>query len=145
MWNLKDLLDYLESSVFEPMEEKSLENCRDKALILMMLATGRRLEDIQALESWEKCRSKEGALFLKFKPYEGGKGKAVSIDSSWRPKDVMLYAIDEVKGKDLSARCPLRAFCIFSNMRSAQGSSQRLWLHGSRPKGFFVPCSDQGY
>ena len=30
-------------------------------------------------------------------------------------------------------------------MRSAQGSSQRLWLHGSSPNGFFVPCSDQGY
>ena len=103
------------------MEEKSLETCRDKALILMMLATGRRLEDIQALESWKKCRSNEGALFLRFKPYEGWKGKAVSIDSSWRPKDVTLYAIDEVEGKDLSALCPLRAFRIFSNMLSAQG------------------------
>ena len=102
----------------------------------MRLATGRKLEDIQALESWEKYRSKEGALFLKFKPYEGWKGKAVSIDSSWRPKDVTLYAIDEVEGKDLSALCPLRAFRIFSDMRSAQGSSQRLWLHGSSPKGF---------
>ena len=47
MWNLKDLLDYLESSVFEPMEEKSLETCRDKALIPLLLATGRRLEDIE--------------------------------------------------------------------------------------------------
>ena len=134
--NLKDFRDYLESSVFEPMEGKSLVTCRYKALILMKLATGRKLEDIQALESWEKYRSKEGALFLKFKPYEGWKGKAVSIDSSWRPKDVTLYAIDEVEGKDLSALGPRKAFRIFSNMQSAQGSSQRLWLHGSRPNGF---------
>ena len=49
---------------------------------------------------------KEGALFLKFKSYEGWKGKAVSIDSSWRPKDVMLYAIDEVEGKDLQLYVP---------------------------------------
>ena len=38
--------------------------------------------------------------------------------------------------RDLSALCPLRAFRIFSDMRSAQESSQRLWLHGSSPKGF---------
>ena len=94
--------------------------CRDKALNLMMLATGRKLEDIQALESWEKCRSKEGALFLKFKPYEGWKGKAVSIDSSWRPKDVTLYAIDKVEGKDHTALYLLRAFCLFWNKRSVQ-------------------------
>ena len=49
-WKLKDLLDYLESRVFEPLEEKSLEICRSKALILMMLATGRRLEDIQDID-----------------------------------------------------------------------------------------------
>jgi len=54
-------------------------------LTLRKLATGRKLEDFQALESWEKYRSKEGAFFLKFKPYEGWKGKALSIDSSWRP------------------------------------------------------------
>ena len=135
-WNLKDLLDLLESSAFEPMEEKALETCRNKALILMMLATGRRLEDIQALESWKKCKSTEGSLGLKFKPYEGWKGKAVSTSSSWCPEDVTLYAIDEVAGKDLTALCPLRAFRIFANMRLAQGSSQRLWLHGNRPDGF---------
>ena len=56
-WKLKDLLDYLESRVFEPLEEKSFEICRSKALILMMLATGRRLEDIQALESWKLYKS----------------------------------------------------------------------------------------
>ena len=81
-WNLKYLLDYVESSVFEPMEEKSLETCRNKAWILMMLATGRILEDIQALESWQKGKTKESALFLRFKPYEGWLGKATLLDSS---------------------------------------------------------------
>ena len=31
-WKLKDLLDYLESEVFEPLEEKSFEICRAKGL-----------------------------------------------------------------------------------------------------------------
>ena len=39
-WNLKDLLDYLESEAFEPMSSKSIEKCRVKAIILMMMATG---------------------------------------------------------------------------------------------------------
>ena len=34
------------------MSEKSVERCRDKAFILMMLASGRRFEDIQAIETW---------------------------------------------------------------------------------------------
>ena len=146
-WNLKDLLDYLESSEFEPLEAKSLETCRVKAVILMMLATGRRLEDIQALESWKRCKS-NGTRFYRFKSYEGWKGKAVSIDSPWRPKDVTLYAIDEVEGRNLTALCPLRAFRTFWNVsfhvRSAQGSSQRLWLHDVSPNGF-LSRADQGY
>ena len=48
-WDVRDLLAYLSSPVFEPMEDMSWETCRVKAIILMMLATGRRLEDVQAL------------------------------------------------------------------------------------------------
>ena len=138
-WKLKDLLDYLESRVFEPLEEKSLEICRSKALILMMLATGRRLEDIQALESWKMYES-NGTRFLRFKAYEGWKGKAVSSKNAWRPKDVIIYPIDDVEDRNLTALCPLRAFRIFwkvsKSRRLAQGSSQRLWLHNSSPSGF---------
>ena len=111
-WKLKDLLDYLESRVFEPLEEKSFEICRSKALILMMLATGRRLEDIQALESWKLYES-NGTRFLKFKSYEGWKGKAVSSKNAWRPKDVIIYPIEEVGDRNLTALCPLREFCTF--------------------------------
>ena len=41
---------------------------------------------------------------------------------------------------DLTALCPLRAFRTFwsvsSRVRSARGSSQRLWLHDVSPNGF---------
>ena len=127
-WKLEDLLTYLESSRFEPLEENSLETCRVKALILMMLATGRRLEDIQALKSWRWCKANASTRFLKFKHYEGWKGKAVSIDSPWRPQDVSIYAIDNIDGKDLSTLCPLRAFRLFWTKRLALGSSRRLWV-----------------
>ena len=138
-WKLKDLLDYLESEVFEPLEEKSWEICRSKALILMMLATGRRLEDIQALQTW-KLYKYNGSQFIRFRAYEGWKGKAVSSKSPWRPKQVVIYPISDGEDRDLSALCPLRAFRTFwkvsKSKRLALGSPQRLWLHSPRPGGF---------
>ena len=78
----------------------------------MMLATGRRLEVIQALESWKMYES-NGTRFLSFKAYEEWKGKAVSSKNAWRPRDVIIYPIDEVENRNLTALCPLRAFRIF--------------------------------
>ena len=49
---LEGSIRFLESDVFEPMEEKSFERCRVKAIILMMLATGRRLDEVQTLQTW---------------------------------------------------------------------------------------------
>ena len=140
-WNLKVLLDYLESDVFEPLVEKSWEISRSKALILMMLATGRRFEDIQALQKWNLYKYKD-ARFIRFRAYEGWKGKAVSSKSRWRPKPVVIYPISNREGKDLSALCPLRAFRIFweasKTTRAALGSPQRLWLHSTK-QGCFLP------
>ena len=93
-WDLKDLLDYLESPVFEPMSSKSLELCRVKAIILMMLATGRRLDDIQACQSWTPGTSSDGTEFISFKPFDTWKGKAVNSKDGWRPKDVVIYPIE---------------------------------------------------
>ena len=138
-WNLKVLLDYLESDVFEPLVEKSWEISRSKALILMMLATGRRFEDIQALQKWKLYRY-NGSQFIRFRAYEGWKGKAVSSKSRWRPKPVVIYPIASGEERDLSALCPLRAFLSFwdasKTKRSAMGSPQRLWLHSTKPGGF---------
>ena len=66
-WDVRDLLAYLSSRVFEPMVDKSRENCRVTAIILMMLATGRRLEDVQALtKTWYECISGDGISYVRF-------------------------------------------------------------------------------
>ena len=137
-WDLKDLLDYLESPVFEPMSSKSLELCRVKAIILMMLATGRRLDDIQACQSWTPGTSSDGTEFISFKPFDTWKGKAVNSKDGWRPKDVVIYPIGEVSERDLSKLCPVRAFREFAKKRLAlrTTSTSRLWLHGTHPDGF---------
>ena len=80
----------------------------------MMLAIGRRLEDVQALtKTWHQCASEDGTVYLRFSFFDGWKGKAENLDG-WRPHDITLFAIDQgVNDPDLSALCPLRAFRIF--------------------------------
>ena len=135
-WNLKDLLDFLESDVFEPMEEKSFERCRVKAIILMMLATGRRLDDIQALQTWRVGRTSNGTEFFTFKAFSLWKGKAVNSADPWRPWDVVIFPIGEIVNRDLSKLCPFRAFRKFADKRLALGTDNRLWLHDVHPEGF---------
>ena len=62
----------------------------------MMLATGRRFEDVQALtEDWHQCKSQTGVIYLKFTFYEGWKGKAEYLDG-WRPTDITLFLLTKV-------------------------------------------------
>ena len=70
----------------------------------MMLATGRRFEDVQALtKEWSQCVSQTGAVYLKFTFYADWKGKAENEDG-WHPKDITLFPIDQgVNDPDLSA------------------------------------------
>ena len=48
-WSLQGLLDYLNSSVFEPLEEASFNLVRSKLLTLICLNTGRRVCEIAAI------------------------------------------------------------------------------------------------
>ena len=126
-WNLQDLLDYLQSDRFEPLESKPWKICREKALILLMLATGRRLADVSALTArWSDTTLQDGTPIVKFTFYSGWTSKAHRADG-WCSKDVFIYAIDN-DDQDRSALCPLRAFRLFWDKRPAFGDPNRLWL-----------------
>ena len=51
-WNLNDLLRFLESETFGPLEEKPFLRKYQKTLALILLATGRRNIDILILSSY---------------------------------------------------------------------------------------------
>ena len=56
-WGLDHLLSYLASDVFEPLHAKSLLVITRKALCLVLLATGRRIDEVQHLSqllSWDE-------------------------------------------------------------------------------------------
>ena len=48
-WDLLKVLDYLRSSVFEPLSNASLRDLTRKTLFLVALATAKRVGEIQAL------------------------------------------------------------------------------------------------
>ena len=45
------------------MSETAVKRYRDKAFILMMLASGRRFKDTQAVKTWCNDRNSEGTRF----------------------------------------------------------------------------------
>ena len=125
-WDLKDLLAYFGSDVFEPSEHSSFDNCKLKAIILMILATGRRFEDVQALtKSWQRQKTKSGIEYYRFTFFEGWKGKAQNHDG-WCPEDIILFPIDQGPDlPDLSHLCPVKAFLNFSPLLPIATSSPR--------------------
>ena len=128
-WDLRNLLTLLCSNRFEPSEERSFRRCKYKAIILMMLTTGRRFEDVQALTKvWHQCRSQTGDIYLKFTFFEGWKGKAENL-YGWRPKDITLFSIAQGQDDpDLSALCPVKAFRKFWERRKDLGDPNYLWI-----------------
>ena len=48
-WSLQGLLNYLNSAVFEPLEEASFDKVRSKLLTLISLNTGRRVNKVAAI------------------------------------------------------------------------------------------------
>ena len=109
-WKLQDLLNYLGSDRFEPLESKPWEICHEKAIILMMLATGRRLEDVSALTNrWFNETLPSGTPIVRFTSYSGWTGKAHRLDD-WRPKMCLFMLLIMMVN---SVLCPLRAFRLF--------------------------------
>ena len=130
MWNINVLLDYLQSSRFEPLDEAPFPLLSQKVLCLLLLASGRRISEISNLSrSFSVSQS----------------GLSISLDwvPDFRPKhfvagfqpdcpSISFLAIDG--STDLSL-CPVRAYKIFlSRSPSSHGDliSQPFWSHPTK-------------
>ena len=63
-WDLTDLLKYLKSDAFEPLEKASWPRLIQKVLALILLASGRRLKEIANLSRFSY--TKYGRVFLQW-------------------------------------------------------------------------------
>ena len=125
-WSLSDLLFYLNESPFEPLETADWDHVFVKTLILIMLATGRRMTEIAVIVS---DYSTVGSDTVKFKWFPDFLAKAQREDSDWVPEPPQISAIDSTD----KSLCPVRAFHRYMEFRVPMGLSEfggRLWPVG---------------
>ena len=135
-WSLDTLLDFLKSDIFEPLDQVDFFHLTLKTLVLIILATGRRISEVANISRESFHCGNSTVLFLQwvseFQPknfvlVEKGKAKnKVAIPSC--PSISPLA----VKGKEDRSLCLVRAFRIFRDRTSGTGFSKVfLWDHGS--------------
>ena len=105
-WSLEDLLNFLNSSHFEPLADASNEHKLKKAVILLLIATGRRICELSGMI--RSCIFLPNGI-IKFQWYDGFTAKAESFWSEWQSSlpQIVPISSNEVK------LCPVRAFRAF--------------------------------
>ena len=111
-WSLEDVLNYLNSSRFEPLDQAPDYQKFEKAVILILLATGRRICEIAAMIVVCSFLPRDEIVFYWF---HGFLAKAESHLSQWAstfPRIVPISAEDH-------RLCPVRAFNLFYTAKMA--------------------------
>ena len=125
-WSLSKLLEFLCGSQFEPLEEASWEDLLTKTVILIQLASGRRIIELAFMSFF--CESISNSS-VKFRWTREFLAKAERDGSSWSPH---LPAINSITTED-KVLCPVRAFNIYYKRRSEEGPEAyngRMWPFG---------------
>ena len=123
LWELSDLLYYLKSPVFEPLEHCSFTKCIQKTLALLILATARRISEISALSRLHsEGSSKIVLLWLSsFTPKH--------FTPTFHPEHPSIHALDpDIEDRSL---CPVRAWKIYKERRrifTIKALSHRFWI-----------------
>ena len=110
-WDLSDLLLYLRSDEFFPLESISWYRLTQKTLALLLLASGRRISEIAALS--RDFYKRGSRIFLKW--VRGFRAKNHTVDHS--PEDPSILEMSRVDDLDLR-NCPVRAWKVFLDRRS---------------------------
>ena len=105
-WSLEEVLNFLNSSVYEPLELASERRKLEKAVLLVLLATGRRICELSSMirvfESFPNG-------MIKFRWFDGFKAKAESFWRNWLSSHPRIVPISSQN----NLLCPVRAFRCF--------------------------------
>ena len=107
MWSLNVLLQYLRSSVFEPLDRAPLFRLIQKTIVLVLLSAGRRKSDIANL-SREFSYKADGSLCLHWLP--GFMPKRHT--PSFRPQSPSISPMSSHWESDY-VHCPVRAYKMY--------------------------------
>ena len=122
-WSLDAHFKYLNSSLFELLEQKNWDQVFEKCLFLTSLATGRRLYELAAMKC--DCSFLDNNSIVEFSWFPNFVAKA-ERDSGWSSPLPRIKAL-----QDSDTRlCPVRAFRIYYDLRVKKGPLKfegRLW------------------
>ena len=111
-WSLSALLEYLRGPAFEPLQAVPFKMVELKAFILILLATGRRVGEINSASFFEVKFVGDDKVELGWFPTF--RAKAERSNSSWVPANPSFYAL---AGASDDLLCPYRAFLAFYELR----------------------------
>ena len=124
-WALSDLLHYLASDTFEPLADKSLRVVTKKALALVLLATGRRIDDVAAFTRFYRT---EGSSLRMTVP---ASHMSKNEKKGHVPEDATVLQLVSPHPSDMSL-CPVCALQIYFKKRNEvvnRANDWRLWMH----------------
>ena len=126
-WYLDILFEYLNSDRFEPLGSKDINIVQQKLLVLLLLATGRRIGEVAHLAL--KYESAISGNWIRLFWLNGFKPKHCTKDFS--PKLPLFNALESEIPTDFKL-CPRRAFLIYVGLRkgsiSRPSTKDPLWL-----------------
>ena len=126
-WYLDVLFIFLNSSDFEPLGLKDIRVVQQKLLVLLLLATGRRIDEVAHLALKFDCDVEGSQVRLSW--LDGYSPKHYT--SEFMPKMPVFDALDSNVPGDILL-CPRRAFLTFIEMRntsvSQPSTKHPLWL-----------------
>ena len=125
-WSLNNLFEFLNSIRFEPLATKDVDVIQEKLLVLILLATGRRIGEVANLSLKHTTNFSGNHIKLFWIP--GYKPK--HFTQCFQPKPPCFDALESEEADDLLL-CPRRAFLIFTgkllNGKQRPSSKDPLW------------------
>ena len=111
-WDLSTLLSYIRSDLFEDLSEVSFSLLTQKVLVLLLIASGRRLSEIANLSRVSSVE--DGRTFIQWLP--GFRPKWFSAHSGFVPRSPSVLKMASASAHHCR-NCPVRALSIFLDRR----------------------------
>ena len=124
-WNLNTLLSFLQSPTFEPLTSASFLRLTQKTLVLILLASGRRIRDVANISRVSVEDSASNRIYLMWVDSY----RAKNHTPKFHPESPSIAYLNRENSHSL---CPVRAYRMYlrssSVLSGCISSQERLWL-----------------
>ena len=130
-WNLNIVLQYLMGPPFEPLARASTKNAMRKALFLMIVATSKRVGEIQTYSNDVGYKRRD--MILSYLP---GFSAKTETEKNKLPRYVQIPSLDNILDKEDKDRlnCPVRALKYYlDRFKDAHNRSKNLFCSFKDP------------